>query len=147
MLDESTLERPGAKDAGRVRAPAGPASDAGDAASTTDEALDLRAAVRCGIRRGVRLHPVPHLDMCLVSAPGDGDLHTIGLPAWRLLELCALRDLAQVRVIFLRTCALRGAAARMHFERTLYGLVRLGLVDVGLQQADMRGSKADREPA
>ena len=61
----------------------------------------------CRIRRGVRMHPVPRLNMCLVDAPGGATVYTLNRSAWRLLELCALEELPRIRAVFLRSSASR----------------------------------------
>ncbi len=105
------------------------ARDSGPLPPTRPAQAGAQARMACRIRRGVRIHPVPRLHMCLVQAP-DGGTFTLDRTAWRLLELCALEDLPRVRSTFVRAHGGGRAWALSHFETHLAQLVALGVVSL-----------------
>ncbi len=90
-------------------------------------------ARRYRIVSGLRAHPVPRLNMCLVRSPGAQTVHTLSRSAWRLLELCALGDEQRIHAIFANGSKKHGRAASERFERVLGELVarRLVVLDDG----------------
>lgn len=92
----------------------------------------------CRIRNGVRMHPVPRMNMCLVYGPDGDTVHTLNRSAWRLLELCALEDMPRVRATFVRTCSGGRTQAQRLFERQLVQLVALGIVRLEEQTSHKR---------
>ena len=91
-----------------------------------------RPAVTVGrkfrIVNGLKVHPVPRLNMCLVRGPNAQTVHTLNRSAWRLLELCALGDERRMHAIFVHGSENKGRKASEKFERLLGELVARRLV-------------------
>ena len=85
---------------------------------------------KCRIASGLRVHPVPRLNMCLVRGPNAQTVHTLNRSAWRLLELCALGDEQRIHAIFVHGSERKGRVASEKFEQLLGELVARQLVVV-----------------
>ena len=83
---------------------------------------------RLRLVRGLHVHPVPRMNMCLVRSPGAVGVHTLNRSAWRLLELCALGDERIIRSMFLKTVGGSPRQALHKFEHVLAQLVQKKLV-------------------
>ena len=91
------------------------------------------AARKYRIVSGLKVHPVPRLNMCLVRSPNAQAVHTLNRSAWRLLELCALGDGQRIHATFVNGSNNQGRATSESFERVLGELVarRLVILDDG----------------
>lgn len=108
---------------------------------------DAPGAYACRIQRGVRMHPVPRMNLCLVHAADGAAVFTLDRMGWNLLELCALEDLGRVRATFVRGCAGGRARALGQFERHLLQLVRMGIVSIEASgERDHAPEHASAEP-
>ena len=99
--------------------------------STPDDATVATAVARprrYRIASGLKVHPVPRLNMCLVRAPNAQTVHTLNRSAWRLLELCALGDEQRIHSVFVHGSDNQGRIASEKFERVLGDLVARRLV-------------------